>query len=98
MTNRCTNLEPRSIVANHVEEVECRNVRYRHDGHEQCARSDFEAFIQDAQIGADDGKGDHKFQDKQGALAEWVEDGDEAIDAVEGEGGNGGDVACAEEG
>lgn len=97
MTNRGADFEPRAIVANHVEEVQRRDIRYRHDGHEQCARSDFKAFVEDAKIGADDGKRDHQFQNEEGTLTERIKNGDEAVDAVKGEGGDRGNVACAEE-
>lgn len=98
MADRRPNIQPRPLISHHIKEIQRHHVRYRHHHHEQRAGRDLQPAVEDAQVGADDGKGDEDFEDQEGALAEGVENGDEAVDAVEGERGDGGDVAGAEEG
>lgn len=57
-----------------------------------------EAFGEDAKVGGDEGEGSEEFEEEEGALTERVEDRDEAVDGVEGERADGGDVAGGEEG
>jgi len=97
MTNSHADIEPRALVAHHIEEVQRHHVGDGHDHHEERAGRDFEAAVEDTQVSADDGEGDQDLQDEERALAEGAEDGDEPTDAVEGEGGDGGNVAGAEE-
>lgn len=98
MADRRPDVQPAALVANHVEEIQRHDVADGHDDHEECRRRDAESVVEDSEICADDGEWDEDLEDEEGALGEGVEDGDEPGDAVEGEGGDGGDVAGAEEG
>ena len=91
-------IQPTPLVSNHVEEVQRHDVADGHDDHEERRRRDAQAVVEDSEIRADHGERDEDLENEQGALREGVKDGDQARDAVEGEGGNGGDVAGAEEG
>lgn len=98
MTNTCPDIQPTTLIPDQPEEIHSQHIANRHDQHEKTARRDAESPIQDAQVGADDGEGDDEFEDEEQALGEGVEDWDEAVDGVEGEGGKGGNVAGGEEG
>ena len=93
MANRASNLQPAALVFDHPEEVQRQNVADTHDHHEQRRRRNAETLVQDAQVRADESKGNHQLEDQHRSLREGVEDGDEAVDRVEREGGDGCDVA-----
>lgn len=98
MADAGPDVQPAALVADEPEEVHGEDVADGDDEHEETAGRDAEAAVQDAEVGADDGEGDDDLEDEEGALREGVEDGEEAVDRVEGEGGQGGDVARGEEG
>lgn len=75
-------LEPGTFVSDHVEEVECHDVRDGHDHHKQGAGSDLKPTVQDSQVCTDDGEGDEKLENEQRTLAERVEDWDKPVHAV----------------
>lgn len=98
MADRRPDLQPRSLIPHHVEEVQRHDVRDRHDHHEQRTGRHLQPAVQDPQVRADDGERDEELEDQQRPLAERVEDGDQAVDAVQREGRDRGDVAGAEKG
>ena len=98
VTDTSPDIQPAALIPDQPEEVHRQHIAHRHDEHEQAARRDAEPAVEDAQVGADDGEGDDELEDEEEALGERVEDGDEAVDGFEGEGGDGGDVARGEEG
>ena len=87
------NVQPAALVPDHPEEIQGQHVADRHDDHEEARRRDAEPAVEDAQVGGDDRKGDHEFEDEECPLRKGAEDGDEPVDAVEGEGRDGGNVA-----
>ena len=98
MTNTRPNVQPTALIPHQPKEIHSQHIANRHHQHKQTAGRDAESAVQDAEVGADDGEGDDDFEDEEGALGEGVEDGYEAVDGVEREGGEGGDVAGGEEG
>ncbi len=98
MANTSPDIQPTPLIPHQPKEVHSQHVANRHDEHKQTTRRDAEPSVQDAEIGADDGERDDDFEHEEEALGEGVEDGNEAVDGVEGEGGEGGDVAGGEEG
>lgn len=98
MADAGPDIQPAALVPDQPEEVHRQDVADGDDEHEEAAGRDAEAAVQDAEVGADDGEGDDELEDEEGALGEGVEDGEEPVDRVEGEGGQGGDVARGEEG
>lgn len=98
MTNGRPDIQPTPLIPHHVKKIQRQHVPERDHDHEQRARRDAQATVQHAEGGGHDGKGGEELEHEQGALGEGVEDGDEAVDCVEGEGRDGGDVAGAEEG
>lgn len=98
MADTSPNVQPAALVSDQPEEIHSQHVTYRHDQHEETARRDAESSVEDAQVGADDGERDDDFEEEEETLGEGVEDGYETVDGVEGEGGEGGDVAGGEEG
>lgn len=98
MADTRPDIQPTALIPDHPEEIQRQDVADGHDEHEERAGGDAEAPVQDAEVGADEGEGHEQLEQEKGALREGREDGDEAVDGVEGEGGNGGDVAGGEEG
>ena len=82
MADRCSNIEPTSLVANHVKEIQCHDVADRHDDHEECRRGHTQPAVQDPQVCADNGKGDQNLKDQESCLRKRIEDGNESIDTV----------------
>ncbi len=98
MADAGPNIQPTALIPHHPKEIQRQHVADGHDDHEETAGRDAEALVQDAEVGGDEGEGDEEFEEEEGALGEGVEDGDEPVDGVEGEGGDGRDVAGGEEG
>lgn len=98
MANTSPDIQPTPLIPDKPEEIHSQHVADRHDQHEETAGRDAESPVEDAEVGADDGEGDDEFEDEEETLGEGVEDWDEAVDGVEGEGSEGGDVAGGEEG
>ena len=98
MTDRGPNVQPGPFILDHPEEIQRHDIADGHDDHKERGWLESEAEVEDAEIGGDDGEWDHELEEEEGALGEGVEDRDEAVDSVEGEGGDGGDVAGGEEG
>lgn len=96
--NGGTDVKPGALVADKVEEIQRKYVRDGHNEHEERARRNREAPVEDSQVRADDGKRYQDLQDEERALRERIEDGDQAVDRVKGKGGDGGDVSGAEKG
>lgn len=96
MADAGADVQPATFVTHHPEEIHRHDVADGHDDHEQTARGDTQAAVQNPEVGADDGEGDQDFEHEEGALGERVEDGDEAVDGVERKGGDGGDVSGGE--
>lgn len=98
MADTSADIQPTALIPHHPKEIQRQHVADGYDDHKQTAGGDAEPFVQDAEVGGDEGEGDEEFEEEEGALGEGVEDGDEPVDGVEGEGGDGGDVARGEEG
>ncbi len=98
MADTGADIQPGALVADHPEEIQRHDVADGHDDHEQRGRLQAQAEIEDAEVGGDDGEGDQDLEDEERALREGVEDGEQPVDGVEAEGGDGRDVAGGEEG
>lgn len=98
MTDAGPDVQPAPFIPHHPKEIQRQHVADGHHHHEQAARRHTQPAVQDAEVGRDEGERDEEFQQEQGALGERVEDGDEPVDGVKGERGDGGDVAGGEEG
>lgn len=92
--NTLANLQPRPLIADFPEEAQREIISNPHDDGEERSAAKSETLCEDAEICGDEGKGREEFEDQKGALGERVEDGDEAVNGIEGEGRDGGDVAC----
>lgn len=98
VTDRRPDVQPTALVLDHEKERQRHNVADRHDHHEQRAWRNAKPAVEKPEVGGQCGKGNHQLQHEQRALAEGVEDRDEAVYGVKGEGRHGGDVRGAEEG
>lgn len=79
------NVQPGTLVAHHVEEVQRHDIRDRHHHHEQGAGCNLQPAVQNAQVGTDDGEGDENLQNQQGPLTEGAKDRNEPDNALQGE-------------
>lgn len=98
MANTRPDIQPAPLIPHHPEEIQRQHIADGHDDHEETRWRDSEAAVQDTEVRGDEGEGDEEFEEEEGALGERVEDGDEPVDGVEGEGGYGGDVTGGEKG
>jgi hypothetical protein len=96
--NALANLQPTALVPHLPKEPQSQIVPDAHDDSEQTAPAQAQTFGQDPEVCGDERERRKEFQEEQRALRKGVEDGDQAVDGVEGEGGDRGDVAGAEEG
>ena|SRR5690242_9129699 len=98
VTDRRPDVQPTALILDHEKERQRHNIANRHDHHEQRAGGNSESAVKEPEVGGQRGEGNHQLQYEQRALAEGVEDGDEAVYGVKGEGRHGRDVRGAEEG
>ncbi len=76
MADTGADIEPATLIFHHPKKIQRQNIADGHDDHEQTARGDAEPFIEDAEVGGDESEGDEEFESQEGALREWIEDGD----------------------
>lgn len=98
MANTRPNIQPTAFIPNSPKKANHHDLAQRTYKHKQRAGRHAETAVEERQVGGDEDEGGEELEEEQSALAEGVEDGDQAVDGVEAEGGDGGDVAGGEEG